>query len=650
MTKVSVQISGQTAVVTIDNPPVNAISHAVRTGLIEACAKTNRPDVKAVVLVCSGSTFVAGADVKEFSLPPKEPHLPDILTLIQSAERPWVAAIHGTALGGGCELALACSHRIADGESKIGLPEVTLGLIPGAGGTVRLPRLIPVLSALEMITTGKPVDAAKALSLGLVDRVSQGNLVDNAMAFAVEVVGTSSASLNVRKPIEVPTKEDWDAAAQKLTAKARGQNSPYEAVAAVRDAVDLPASEALDQERARFLRLKDDPQSAALRHIFFAERTATRLDKLKGIAPRKLKQIGVIGGGTMGAGISAVLLLSGLSVTMIERKDAALNIGMARIAGILKNSMERGLISTGQRATMTRALIGSTEYGALANVDLVIEAVFESMDVKKDVFAKIEAVIKPEAVLATNTSYLDIGELAESVTDPSRVLGLHFFSPAHIMKLLEIVHPPKVADDVLATGFALAKRLRKIAVPAGVCDGFIGNRIMSAYRRECDFMLEDGALPQDIDTAMRQFGFAMGIYAMQDMAGLDIGWAMRKRQTTTRDPKDRYVAIADKLCEAGRFGRKTGKGWFDYTGNNRGQIDLGVTEMILAASSEKGITRVAISADEIMQRILNVMQSEGEKILAEGVAQSSDAIDVVMVNGYGFPRWRGGPMYMMRGK
>lgn len=647
MSLVSVQIDGEIAVVTINNPPINAASYDVRAGLVEALDQTDRSNVKAVVLICEGRTFVAGADVREFGVEPKEPHLPDVLTMIQNAPRPWVAAIHGTALGGGCELALVCAYRIADKGAKFGFPEVNLGLIPGAGGTVRLPRLISSLDALELIVTGKPVGADKALALGLVDQISDENLLLDAKAFAATIASKPLPTpLDMRTPIDLPTSQDWDAAVKKLTGKARGQTAPLEAADAVRDALDLSATDALAKERQRFLRLKDEPQSAALRHVFFAERAASRLPHLKSVAPRPLDQIGVIGGGTMGAGIAAAMLMSGLQVVLIERDDTALKAGIERVSSTLSGSLNRKLISQNQFDEMTKSIAGSTDYAALADADLVIEAVFEDMGVKKDVFSKLDNIVKSAAILATNTSYLDVAEIADSIADPSRMIGLHFFSPAHIMKLLEIVHHPKIADDILATGFALAKRLRKIAVPAGVCDGFIGNRVMSAYRRECDYMLEDGALPEQIDAAMREFGFAMGIYAMQDLAGLDIGWAMRKRQAATRDPKARYVSIADSLCEAARLGRKTGKGWFDYSENKMGMPDPDVTALIVATSAEKNLERVPFSSEQIMARILNSMQTEGADILQEGVAQTSDAIDVVMVNGYGFPRWRGGPMHM----
>ncbi len=639
------------ATVTIDNPPVNALSQAVRQGLAGAVQQTEADaDVRAVVLICAGRTFIAGADVREFGQAPQQPHLPDVIDRIEGASKPWIAALHGTALGGGLEVALGCRFRLAVPSARLGLPEVNLGLIPGAGGIVRLPRLVGAKAALEMIAGGKMVSADKALSMGLVDRIVDGDLTQAALEFAKgEALETTVKPLMARA-VAQPDSDAWEAQKAAIVKRARGQNSPLAAITALENALALPADQALAKERELFFQLKDDPQSLALRHIFFAERSVGKMPRLKGVKPRPFDEIGVIGGGTMGAGIVAACLLAGLRVVMLERDDDSLSAGEERVQNTLAQSHKRGLINADTLAWMQDNFSGATDYSALGTADLVIEAVFEDMAVKKDVFTQLDAATKPDAVLATNTSYLDIAEIAEAVADPSRVLGLHFFSPAYIMKLLEIVHPPKVADDVLATGFALAKRLGKIAVPAGVCDGFIGNRIMSAYRRECDYMLEDGALPQDVDAAMRDFGFAMGVFAMQDMAGLDIAWAMRKRQAATRPADMRYVDIPDQLCELGRFGRKTGAGWYDYSSDPKGAPDPLVEGIITKASADKGITRVPLSADEIMGRIIGVMQSEGRKILDEGIAQTPEAIDVVMVNGYGFPRWRGGPMFMAGNK
>ncbi len=648
MNAVTIEIENEIAVVTVDNPPVNALGHAVRAGLADAVAETDANDaVKAVVLIAAGRTFMAGADISEFGKPFVDPSLPDVILTIEGAQKPWVAAIHGTALGGGLEVALGCHYRVVDARAKLGLPEVHLGLIPGAGGTVRLPRLVPVAKAAEMVATGKPIGARDAVNCGLADAVSKGDLRDDAFAFAQGIVGKDKPiALLDRAPVAALDAEAWGEVAGKLVAKARGQNSVIRGVEAVADAVRLDGQAALDNERDVFFELLSDPQSAALRHVFFAERSVSKVASIKGVAARDLRHVGVIGGGTMGAGICVALLLAGLSVTMIERDADALSVGQTRVADTLTASVKRGLISEDKRAALLGMFSGDFVYDALDTVDLVIEAVFEDMDVKKQVFAELDRVTKPDAVLATNTSYLDVNEIAASVKDPSRVIGLHFFSPAHVMKLLEIVRPDGLADDVLATGFALGKLLRKISVPAGVCDGFIGNRILTAYRRECDYMVEDGAAPEEVDAAMKAYGFPMGIFAMQDMAGLDIGWAARKRRAPTRDPKERYVRIADRICELGRFGQKTGSGWFNYPeGSRRGDPDPIVEAIILEEAAASGVTRRSFTAEEIIDRILGAMVAEGEAILAEGIAQSSEAIDVVMINGYGFPRHKGGPMF-----
>ena len=633
------------AVVTIDNPPVNATSHAVRQGLLDAKRQIEADDaIIAAVLMCAGRTFIAGADIKEFGAPSIAPHLPDVVTQLETGTKPWVAAIHGTALGGGLEVALGCSYRIATVTAKMGLPEVTLGLIPGAGGTVRLTRLIGADVALDMMASGKPVSADRAHNLGLIDAICDDDLLNSALAYANRI-----ASQPRPKPI-LTRQADHDPQAltariSAITTKARGQNSPVAICQAVRNAVEQPAQDALAAERNLFLSLKNDPQSKALRHIFFAERATAKIDMIKDVAAHPIAQIGVIGGGTMGAGIAAACLLAGIDVVMIERDDAALKIGMTRCTDILAGSLKRGLISQVAHDAMVATFSGGTDYASITQADIVIEAVFEDMNAKKSVFAALDRACKPDAILATNTSYLDVIEIAQGVVDPSRVIGLHFFSPAHIMKLLELVIPNNASPVTVATGFALGKRLRKISVPSGVCDGFIGNRIMSAYRRICDYMVEDGAMPDEIDAAMRDFGFSMGIYQMQDLAGLDISWAMRKRRAATRDPQERYVDIADTLCEMGRFGRKTGAGWYKYE-DGIAVVDPVVSAIIHDASKRQSIQRKQMSPNVIQAKILKSMRQEASAILEEGIARKAEDIDVVMVNGYGFPRWKGGPLFM----
>lgn len=635
------------AIVTIDNPPVNALGQSVRQGLLDAVSATEADDsINGIVLICAARTFIAGADVREFGKPPVAPNLPDVLSAIEQASKPWVAAIHGAALGGGLETAMVCHQRIAVKEAKLGLPEVTLGVIPGAGGTVRLPRLVAADTALTMIATGKPVNASTALEKGLIDAIAENDLLADAVALAKQADAPQPLlSRTANAPESMAT---FDAAAAKIISKARGQHAPKAAVLALKNAFTMPAADALAVEREAFLKLKSDPQASALRHIFFAERATTKVDRIKGIEPLPLKQVGVIGGGTMGAGISAACLLAGFQVQMIERNTAAAEAGKSRVTGILDGSLKRGLISKDKHQQLTAALIASSSYTDIETCDLIIEAVFEDMQVKKEVFAQIEAVAKPDAILASNTSYLDVNEIAASTQSPHRVIGLHFFSPAHIMKLLEVVVPSACDSTTLATAVSFAKALRKIAVLSGVCDGFIANRIMSAYRREAEYMLEDGAMPWDVDRAMVEFGLPMGIFQMGDLAGLDIAWAMRKRQAATRDPNQRYVDIADKLCEQGRLGRKTGSGYYLYEKEGKGTPNPEVESLILAESDRKGITRKSMTAEHIMTNILGAMQREGQKILDEGIAQSADDIDVVMVNAFGFPRWRGGPMFMLR--
>ena len=646
--EVTTKIIGEIAIVTISNPPVNAINYKVRKGLWDARNQTDADDqIKAVLLICEDNGFVAGADIKEFDKPPVPPFLHDIMSHIETAEKLWVAAIHGHALGGGLELALSCHYRIAAVSTKFGFPEVNLGLVPGAGGTVRAPRLISTANALTLIIGGKLIEAEMAKEWGLIDALAEADLQFDALVFTQKCVAQNKpAALTMRDPIKPLLDAEWDALELKTKARARGNHTPMEALAAVKDSVSLPVDQALQAEHDRFSRLTRSDQSKALRYIFFAERSVAKLSKIKAVQPRTIKSVAVMGGGFMGSGIATNTLLAGLPTTMIEKNDAALASGIASVKTNLDGSLSRGLISQAKHDAIIAQFSAGTDYSACQDADIVIEAVFEDMAVKAKVFAQLDTVTRPDAILATNTSYLDVGKIAEVVSDPSRVLGLHFFSPAHIMKLLEIICPPKLADDVLATVFRLAKQLGKIPVPAGVCDGFIGNRMMSAYRRECEYMLEDGALPQDIDTAMVDFGFPMGLFTMQDMAGLDIAWAMRKRQAGTRPDSLRYVDIADKLCEMGRLGRKKKQGWYNYTNGPKGCPDTVVEQLITSESRRKGIVRQTFTHKEIMARILSTMQLEGQHILDEGIAESAHAIDVVMVNGYGFPRWLGGPMFM----
>ena len=634
------------AVVTIDNPPVNAISLAVRQKLLSVINNTNSDDtVKAVILICAGRTFIAGADVKEFDQSPVPPHLPELLLQIEHASKPWIAAIHGSALGGGLETAMACHHRIINPEVKLGLPEVTLGVIPGAGGTVRLPRLVPPDTALEMIATGKSISAQDAIKVGLADALSSGDLLADAIALARKAPMPNGL---LNQPLkETVFSGKLETAAAKILSKSTGQNAPRAAVNVLRNAYTLPPKEALKIERETFLSLRADQQSSALRHIFFAERATTKIGRIKNIEPRTLLKIGIIGGGTMGAGITAACLLAGYQVQTIELNTEAAEDSKSRVLSILNDSNKRGLISTKKHQQLTQNFAISARYDDLGDADLIIEAVFEDMSIKKQVFAQLEIAAKPNAILATNTSYLDVNEIATSIANPDRVVGLHFFSPAYIMKLIEVVEQDHTQAETLATVISFAKTLGKIPVIVGVCDGFVANRIMSAYRCEAEYLIEDGAMPWDVDNAMVEFGFPMGIFQMGDLAGLDISWAMRKQKALTRNLNERYVDVGDKLCELGRLGRKTGRGYYKYEKGSRGTPDPEVETLILAESRRKGITRSSFSSEQIMSRILNTMQREGKKILEEGFAEKAEDIDVIIVNAFGFPRWRGGPMYML---
>lgn len=643
---VTVDIRGDLARVTIDNPPVNALGQAVRQGLSQVCADlAGRADIKAVVLCCAGRSFVAGADIRELGRTPAEPYLPDVLAMIEAAPAPWIAAIHGTALGGGLELAMACHGRVAEATAKLGLPEVNLGIIPGSGGTVRLPRLVPMAEAIALVTGGRPIGAPQAHRIGLVDRLAGDDLLATAEALALELAARGAPRPTLSRDPVADAAIDWTAHEIAVRKRSRGAAAPLEALDALRFASLASAPEALAAERARFLRLAKSPEAAALRHVFFAERTAGKALKIDSVAPADLSRVGVIGGGTMGAGIATALLLSGSDVHLIERDADAATAARGRVADTIAGSVKHGAISQEKADAALARISTGDDYAALASYPLVIQAVFEDIAVKRQVFDQLDAVMPQEAILATNTSYLDVNALAASTRHPSRILGLHFFSPAHVMKLLEVVRGARTGPRALATGAALARRLGKVAVVAGVCDGFIGNRIMAAYRRDCEFMLEEGALPHEIDAAMEAFGFAMGIYAVQDMSGLDIAWAQRRARAATRPTDERYARIADRLCEAGRLGRKTGKGWYDYSSGAM-RPDPAVTRIIEEESARVGRTRRSFSEAGIMARILGVMQAEGQAILAEGIAESADDIDVVMVTGYGFPRHRGGPMHM----
>lgn len=632
------------AVIEIDNPPVNATSQAVRAGLLTAIHEVDcNPQIEAVVIACAGRTFVAGADIREFGQLPREPHLPDVIDAIEACSKPVVAAIHGTALGGGCEIALACHARVAEPGASLGLPEVKLGLVPGAGGTQRLPRLVGLEAALDLVTSGRIVKAAEALRLGLVDRLSSGDLRQDAMDFARELTGQPLRRTGERVVTALDPQEA-SAKVAEIRRKARGAEAPAKAAELVLSSASLPLADGMARERETFLELRSSEQSAALRHAFFAEREVTRLPGLDSVEPRSVQKIGIVGAGTMGSGIAIAFADAGFDVKIVETSEQALAAGQARIADVYDKQVASGRLTAAAKDERLRAIEYAVGTSSLSDRDLVIEAVFEDLEVKRALFRDLDAFLPPGTILATNTSYLDISLIAAATSRPADVVGLHFFSPANVMKLLEVVRTETTADDVVATGLSLAKRLRKIPVVCRVCDGFVGNRILSRYRQQAEYLLEEGALPHEVDAALEAFGFPMGPFAVSDLAGLDIAWARRKRLAPTRDPRERYVDIADRLCEAGRFGRKTGAGWYRYEGGKR-EVDPFVTALVEEASKRRGLTRRQISAEEIQSRIRAAIVNEACKILDERIVERPLDVDVVMMHGYGYPAWRGGPLF-----
>lgn len=641
---VSVELRGDIALVEINNPPVNATGIAVRKGLLDAVAMAESANAKAAIVYCAGRTFVAGGDISEFGKPPQKPDLPDVYQIIEDSSVPWIAATHGTTLGGGFELAMACDFRLAQKGTLFGLPEVNLGLIPGAGGSQRLPRLIGVEAAVELATNGQMIDAQKLYDLGGLDQVFEGDPVEAALAFA-QNLPTPLAGLSKRTPAAVA--EDFFATKrQEIAKRAKGQTSPIDNLNAIEWAATLPFREGQPKERALHLELRDSAQSKALRHAFFSERAVSKPKAIEGGTTLKIKNITVVGGGLMGAGIAFACLMAGYGVTLIERDQEATDAGRDRVEDLITGGVKRGKISDDKAVKLRNALVASADYAASANADLAIEAVFEDLGVKQQVFQSLAANMRENAILATNTSYIDPTQIFKGIANPSRFIGLHFFSPAHIMKLLEIVQLPSTSKDVLATGFDLGKRLRKVGVLSGICDGFIGNRILSAYRRQADYLLMDGCTPKQIDEAMRGFGMPMGPYELQDLTGLQISWANRKRQAPTRAPDERYVRIGDLLCEAERFGQRSQKGWYAYVeGDRKPHEDAFVTDLITQQSKDAGIERRSFTDQEIVDRLLAVMINEGALIVEEGIAERDLDVDLVKIHGYGFPRWRGGPMH-----
>jgi 3-hydroxyacyl-CoA dehydrogenase len=639
---------GNIGVITVNNPPVNALSQAVRQGLLDAIRIAASDDTEAVVIHCDGRTFIAGADIKEFGKPHVEPLLPDLLNEIEASQKIIVAALHGTALGGGFETALACHYRIALDSAKVGLPEVKLGLLPGAGGTQRVPRLAGVEASLELILSGTPIPAGRGAEIGLVDKVVSAELLAEALSYARHLIETGAP---VRRTSELAAENVdssvFDAVSAGFGKRARGQTAPSRIVECVHNAMTMSFADGQNRERELFTECMRDPQSAALRHMFFAERVALKVAGLSGDAPiRDVKSVGIIGGGTMGGGIAMSFANAGIPVTLVEINGKALQRGLTIIDKNYAGSVKRGKLSEGKAADCRGFISGATDYSALGDVDLVIEAVFEDPELKKDIFARLDKACKPGAILATNTSYQDVNEIAAATKRPQDVLGMHFFSPAHIMKLLEVVRAEKTAEDVLTTVMALAKRIRKVAVVSGVCYGFIGNRMLQGYFREAQLCLVEGGLPESVDAALYDWGMAMGPISVGDLAGLDVGYKARQAQPEDERGDPAAYRVPDVLVEAGRLGQKSGKGFYTYDADTRKKSsDPEVQAIIEREADALGIERRPIDADEIVDRLIYALVNEGMRILEEGIAQRPGDIDVVYVYGYGFPAWRGGPMH-----
>ena len=639
---ISTEKHGHVLIITSNNPPVNSLGHAVREGLVAGIREAEADDsVAAVVIIGEGQTFFAGADISEFGTPKAfaEPMLPQVVDIIENCSKPVVAAIHGTALGGGLEVAVAAHYRVAVPSAKLGVPEVKLGLLPGAGGTQRLPRVAGVQKALEMTTSGNPIGAQEAFEIGLVDRIYPDNLLQHAVAYATEVaeVRPLPKSSERQDKIEGTDPAVFDEFIKANARTFKGFEAPMKNLEAVRAATQHPYAEGVQVERRLFMELMSGTQAKAQQYFFFAERKAAKIDGIpEDTRPREIKRVGVIGAGTMGSGISMNFLSAGIPVTIVEMNQEALDRGTGVMLKNYQASAAKGKLTAEQVGSAMGLLHPTLNFDALAECDLIIEAVFEQMDIKKDIFGRLDKVAKPGAILASNTSYLNIDEIASATSRPQDVLGLHFFSPANIMKLLEVVRGAKTAPDVLVTAMQLAKKIKKVAVVAGVCYGFIGNRMLIPRQTEATRLLLEGATPAQIDKVHVDFGMPMGPFQMADLAGVDIGWH--------RDPS-RIENIRDALCAQDRWGQKKGAGFYDYDEKRKPSPSPKVQEIIEDFRAKAGVTPREISDQEIMERTLYTMVNEGAKILEEGMAQRASDIDVVWVYGYGWPVYRGGPMF-----
>ncbi|HYR34589.1 MAG TPA: 3-hydroxyacyl-CoA dehydrogenase NAD-binding domain-containing protein [Burkholderiales bacterium] len=635
------------AVITMNNPPVNGLGNALRAGILQGLQRAEQdPQVKAAVLIGAGKAFSGGADIREFGKPREKPDLPDVNDYQDSMKKPLVAAVSGFALGGGLELALACHYRIATAKAQLGLPEVKLGILPGSGGTQRLPRVIPVAKAVEMMTTGNPIPSEAALQLGLVDEIVQNDdLLDAAVVYASKLVAERKPLKRIRD-LKAHTDVDFKKIREEVAKASRGYPAPLEIVACVEAAVNKPFDEGRKVERERFAHLVDTSESKALRHAFFAERQTSKIPDVPEDTPtRAVKRAAVIGAGTMGGGIAMSFVNAGIPVTITDSTQEALDRGIQKIRDNYAATVAKGRLKQEEMDKRMALLKPSTDLNQARDADIVVEAVFERMDVKQDLFRKLDAIAKPGAILATNTSTLDVDKIADATRRPQDVIGTHFFSPANVMRLLEVVRGAKTGKDVLATTMKLGKQIKKLPVVSGVCDGFIGNRMLEKYVQQSLFLLDEGASPQQIDGALAKFGMAMGPFTMYDMAGNDIGWEIRKRRAKER-PDFVYGKFADRIAEKGWFGQKAGRGWYRYEPGNRKPIpDAEVDQMLAAYRKEMGYKARQISDDEIIERCMYALANEGAHILEEGIALRASDIDMVYLTGYGFPPYRGGPMF-----
>ena len=646
MSLVTTSRQGDVCLIQIDNPPVNATSAEVRRGLQHAFKAAESDNaVRAIVLACKGTTFVAGADINEFGKLPQPPHLSEVISQIELSQKPVIAAIQGTALGGGLELAMGCHYRVADAKAKLGLPETTLGVIPGAGGIPRLMRLVEPAIALEMLTTGKSLSSANALAAGLVDEVVGSAVTEAATRFAQRLVEQNGPIRRSRDlPVRACDPSVFEDVLKRLETSHRGQVAPRACVGLARAVQSEEFDASVAASRSCFGELVGSQQVQGLRSAFFAERVATRPEGLPKVDDG-VRRAGVIGAGTMGTGIAMCFLNAGIAVALVEQNNQVLERSVESIRKTYARDVEKGRLMEDQMARRMRLLTASVTYESLADCDLVIEAVFEDMQIKKDVLARIEAVTRPDAIIASNTSYLDIDELAKVSREPKNVVGMHFFSPAHIMKLLENVRARESSQAVLARIQALGKRLGKVAVMVGVSDGFVGNRMLSKRAREAYFLLEEGALPERVDRVLYDFGFPMGQFQMNDLAGLDVAWRNRQGRLDRLSKREVECNILDELMEAKRYGQKSGAGFYRYDSQRNRTIDPEVNDLILRNAQRRGLNRRPIDDQEIYERCLFAMINEGARILDEGVVSRPEDIDTIWINGYGFPKYRGGPMF-----